>query len=233
MINALIFISVFIIGIVMYFSCYKVNIARFKSKHIGKKILLIGGTHGNEPVGVYVLNSLENLLKNKPYLPKRGEITIIKNLNKCGYFLKNRYYNSVGKKYDINRLYGTDFVVNKQVESIVKNADVIIDIHEGWGYIGDKLNSIGSSISYTKGINRRHVQKVVDLLNLKINEDNKKFEIGSFKTKRHSLREYCSKINKPYILFETTGQNNIQSLNVRLNQTYTFILYMLSIYDMI
>ena len=31
----------------------------------------------------------------------------------------------------------------------------------------------------------------------------------------------------------TIEQNNIQSLNVRLNQTYTFILYMLSVYDMI
>ena len=130
-------------------------------------------------------------------------------------------------------MYGKDFIVNKQVENLVQNSDIIIDIHEGWGYIGDKRNSIGSSISHTKGINKMEIKKVVDLLNLKIKEDNKKFEIGTFSTKRHSLREYCDKINKPYILFETTGQNNIQPLHVRLDQTYTFILYMLSVYDLI
>ena len=57
MINALIFILAFLIGIVMYFTCYKVNISKFKSKHIGKKILLIGGLMVMNHLNVYVLNS--------------------------------------------------------------------------------------------------------------------------------------------------------------------------------
>jgi len=230
MFNIVIFLAVFIMGISMYFTCYKVNIIEYDSKIKGHNILFIANTHGNEPSGKYALDNLKLILDKRPI--KSGKITIINNLNKCGYYINNRYYSNIGKNYDLNRLYGKNFIVNKQVEKLVKDSNIIIDFHEGWGFIGKDKNSIGSSFTFYN-FNKKTKKDLLTKINNNISIDYKKFKESVRKTIPHSLRDYISKSNKKYILVETTGQNNIQPLSIRVNQCITVISYILTLYDMI
>lgn len=227
-----IFILIFIVGIILFFSCYKFDVATFNSNKPGKNILIIAGTHGNEPSGTESISVFKNLLKNRKLFIKSGKLTIISNLNKCGYYTNTRFYNKIGKEYDLNRLYSTNFIVNKKVEELVKKNDIILDFHEGWGYINRDKYSIGSSITYD-GINKNDIVKLIKILNEDINKEYKKFAISNRKIIRGSLREYSLKNNKSYILLETTGQNNIQHINTRINQCNIFLLYFLKKYNMI
>tara|TARA_B100001093_G_scaffold340017_1_gene324796 strand:+ start:1991 stop:2686 length:696 start_codon:yes stop_codon:yes gene_type:complete len=224
-----IFILVFTIAISLYFSCYKVNIIEFSSNKPGKNILLVAGTHGNEPAGVYALNRLINYLKNDPSLVKSGKITIINNMNKCGYYIDTRNYSNVGKKLDLNRLYGKNFVVNKQVENIIDRQDIILDFHEGWGYI-KKDKSIGSSITFSNDISDNTKKDILDTINSDITTDYKKFIESKKDIIPYSLRDYAKIKNKTYILLETTGQNNVQPLNLRVNQSLLYTLFFLRHY---
>ena len=111
--NVYILISIFIICIVMFFTCYKPSIVSFDSKKPGINILLVGGTHGNEISGATCLLIFKNMLKNNKVILKSGKVTIIDDLNYCGYYIDSRYYNKIGKKYDLNRLYDKNFIINK------------------------------------------------------------------------------------------------------------------------
>ena len=92
----LIFISLFIIYI------FNKNIEIYNFGKRNKKstnILIIGGTHGDEPSSTLSLYKLITYLKNKKIY--NGFITIIPKLNKFGYYVNDRYAYHFFKKYDM------------------------------------------------------------------------------------------------------------------------------------
>ena len=239
--NLIIFISIFIIGIVLFFTCYKTTIYDFKQKTKGPVILFISGTHGNEDTGPYCLSKLVHHLKLNKIILKKGEIIVIPNFNKCGLLCNSRYYNKIGKKYDLNRLYNKKFIVNKPIENLINKSDIIIDMHDAWGYY-KKSKSIGSTI-YLHNFKETHKQNLLNLLNKNIKEDFKKFSIipsNLVKLQNNSLRKFIidKYPKKKYILFETTGQtvksngenvnpNDIQDLSIRVSQSDILVNYIL------
>ena len=129
-ISLIVFLLTFFIGIVLFYTChFCVDIKTFDSGKPGKHILLIGGTHGDEPAGSYALLILQNLLKKGKLRVKKGKITIIHNVNPCGLYLNNRYYSVIGKNIDLNRMYGKGFPINNKIEKLIPISDVIIDFH--------------------------------------------------------------------------------------------------------
>ena len=234
--NLIIFISIFIIGIVMYFTCYKTKIYSFDSKNPGPTILFISGTHGNEDSGPYSLSNLVNQIKLNLMKLKKGKIFIIPNFNHCGLIKYSRYYSNIGKKYDLNRMYGKNFIVNRPVEKLVKDSDIIIDMHDAIGF--NKINkySIGSTI-YFYNFKKKEKKSFLHKINKEIKEDYKKFSIipsNNIKNK-NTLKIYVVKKypKKKYILFETTGQNNIQHIDIRTHQCNILIKFILQNFKMI
>ena len=74
---------------------------------------------------------------------------------------------------------------------------------------------------------------VVNNLNKIINIDYKKFKINHNKKIKGTFRDYVD-INKlNYILVETTGQGNVQPLNIRTEQCVNIITSVLENYYMI
>ena len=61
--NLYVFCFVILLSIVLFFICGYIDIYTVKSKKKGPKILLIGGTHGNEPSGYVTLLRLQNAFK--------------------------------------------------------------------------------------------------------------------------------------------------------------------------
>ena len=231
--NLYIFCFILLLSITLFFICGNIDIYTVKSKNKGPKILLIGGTHGNEPAGYVTLLRLQNAFKKKKLTLRVGELTIIHNINSCGYFIGNRHYNNIGPRIDLNRFYNKNFFINKKVENIVDKYDIILDFHEGWGYINRKENnSIGSSIQ-TINIPKYQYDELLKIINNKIHIDYKKWSLNTRAIIDNTLRDYCLRKNKKYMLIETSGQNNVQNINVRINQSLEIINYILKKYKLL
>ena len=62
------------------------------------------------------------------------------------------------------------------------------------------------------------MKSVIDI-NRYIKDEHRKFTyLSKIENKHNSMRMLCDKLKKNYILIETSGQNNIQPLKVRVNQ---------------
>ena len=104
-------------------------------------------------------------------------------------------------------------------------SDFIVDLHEGWGFHRIQPNSLGSGIypgdTHNSISLSYHIAKQI---NTEINDPNKKFVVGlNSHPELASLRSYCNMINRDYILVETTGQKDIQPIQIRTNQMLTLI----------
>lgn len=209
--SIIIIFTVLIISIIT--QCMSFRYFTLKGDLPGPHSVFIGTTHGNEPAGYH---ALMNFLNKNPKII-HGKITIIPELNRCGRLCN--YRNNPFGDYDINRNYESIKPINQQVINIIKNADYVTDCHEGWSFHNLNKTSIGS------GIYPGQTQKAKDLAIKLINSINKTlpndyhqfstFELNSI---TGSLRDYCNKNNKNYILIETSGINDIQEIKVRVDQ---------------
>jgi predicted deacylase len=198
----------------------------------GPNLLMIAGTHGNEPAGRVAveswINDHENNKNNKKH---KGRIYVIPNANKSGSQLNFRYMTHNLVNPDLNRNYtdlGKD-QVSHQIIQLIKNnnIDFIIDFHEGWGFHKKNPRSIGSTLSPTTPLSTDLANEIVDHLNENIEDEHKHFVVNMGMDKPCTLRDYAKRNNINYILVETTGQNNIQPLDVRVDQTQKIIDYIL------
>lgn len=218
-------------------NCNQLDIYTFSSDIPGPTMVAVAGSHGNEPGGTVGLYSLIHDLQQKKENVKQGTLIIIPELNRCGLKLGIRYLpqellslNMMTS--DLNRNYAnTDKEegrcnISKEVEQILTQADFVYDGHEGYDFTRLVPESMGSGIypsvnekakqlstHLTFAINQSHL--------LRNKEDYKKFITrDAWSLIDGSLRKYCQTRNIPYILVETTGQNDIQPLHVRGDQHY-------------
>ena len=127
-------------------------------------------------------------------------------------------------------MYGKNFPINKKIENLVTNNDIILDFHEGWGFINRDKNSIGSSITCSR-IPLHYQKDIIKKINNGIQEPYKKWSINMRKMNIvNSLRDFTLKQGKSYMLIETSGQNNIQPLHIRVSQNITILTYILKRY---
>jgi len=226
----LLYIFLFLLISTIIFYVFNKKIDKY---HFGKKtktslnILIVGGTHGNEPSSSLSLYRLINYLKNKRI--NNSFITIIPMLNKTGFYTNNRYSNHFLKNIDINRNYTRKYHINKLVSNIVTNYDMVIDHHEGYNYHVSKNSSIGSTLS-PFNFDKNMLSRILSNLNNHIDDDNKKFIFN----KRHkypigSLRNLINDKypNKKYLLIETTGITNRDKLEERQFKALYIILSIL------
>ena len=188
-----------------------------------RTIFILGSVHGNEPAGTKACYKLiDHFNKNPP----KDKVIIMPMPNLLGYYTNNRYqlkpFNS-----DINRNFsneGNDRV-SKIILKYVKEADLIIDLHEGYEYNIRYPKSMGSSVIPNKSkVANDTAHKMVQSVNGIITDKNKKFVVSNFYDKEDcylpdSLACYCNRNNKNFVSIETTGLNpNKQDIDVRVGQ---------------
>lgn len=190
----------------------------------GPTIGMVGSVHGNEPAGSYTLSRMVNRGEFKPI---RGKLIIITKANPCG-LLENMRENP-HSLLDINRQFdenGGNDVTSQRLIEILKPCDLILDFHEGWGWHLETKNSrnplqqvsVGSTI--TPGEHefwKELAPRIVNRINLGITDPLKKFSIiwGASCKIPTSLNCYAAQNSRPYLLIETSGQNDIQPIEVR------------------
>jgi hypothetical protein len=205
-----------------------------------KTILILGGIHGNEPAGSKAIKQFMEEINIKN-IKLNNRIILIPNVNYCALQLNSRQVPFIGdlnRKFPITENYNENDLhpIIKEILIQIKQADFIIDFHEGWGFYKDNTGSIGSTITPTNTDNSNTIaEEVYKNLNNKINDNNKKFTIlidksddTKIKTEpnkysynndiKGTLRYYANLIKKNYLLIETSGQNDIQDLQTRVSQ---------------
>jgi len=228
-------IFIIVLFVLLWYILYKwaidITIDTIDSYEPGPTILMVGGTHGNEPAGKY---ALIRLLQENIKL-RRGNLIIISEANKSGGLLHSRWLLHNWVHPDLNRNYtdqGKEHVSKKIIDH-VHNADLIVDFHEAWGFRNKNKDSMGSTLSYTTDQSRRLAREIITQLNQTIDEDYKKFTLNEDIDDLLTLRNFAGRCNKDYILMETTGQNNIQNIETRVNQNMMMINHILLKYGMI
>lgn len=207
-----------------------ISINKYNPNSLYNKVLVLGGVHGNEYGPSFGIEEFCKENNNK----LNGNITFIPRVNSEGIDKQTRYLpckSNLLTNYDINRNF-TENKINdfqKKIINMVKDHDIVLDFHEGYGFHKINNNSVGSSVmpGYKYSNNKIYPklkkisEKLLNTINLTIDTDNQKFTIITDQKYyiKNTLRDYCEKINKPYILIEITGHNNKQPLNIRKDQS--------------
>ena len=222
----LIILIILIISLTLFYLVIndpKVYIFTPTDKSSNKTIFILGSVHGNEPAGTKACYKLiDHFNKNPP----KDKVIIMPMPNLLGYYTNNRYqlkpFNS-----DINRNFSNEGKdrVSKIILKYVKEADLIIDLHEGYEYNIRYPKSMGSSVIPNKSkVANDTAHKMVQSVNGIITDKNKKFVVSNFYDKedcylKDSLACYCNRNNKNFVSIETTGLNpNKQDIDVRVGQ---------------
>lgn len=190
-----------------------------------RKICFIAGVHGNEPAASLLLH---DILKTDYFKRISSEnkifIRVLPGVNEFGLAIHSRYQNSVLHP-DINRNFveeGLDHI-SKEIIRLTKDMDLIVDFHEGWGFHLLQPKSLGSTLTLTEG-SRPLGELIIFNLNKTISNEKHKFVILDRMCQiEEALSCYSHRHGKQYILVETSGQNDIQPVDVRQSQIKTII----------
>ena len=219
----IIFIIIIISLTLFYLILNNPRVYTFSTNSSGKTIFILGSVHGNEPAGTKACYKLIEYLNENP--PK-DKVIIMPMPNLLGYYLGTRYqlkpFNS-----DINRNFNNEGKdrISKIILTYVGQADLIVDLHEGYEYHIRYPKSMGSSVIPNKSKSANDLaHKMVESVNMIIKDKDKKFVVSNFYDKEDcylpdSLGCYCNRNNKNYISIETTGLDpNKQNIDVRVGQ---------------
>lgn len=206
------------------------SVYEFDSGVPGPIVCFLAGVHGNEYAGTV---ALEQLIK-EGYFRKitRGRVRIIPRANPWGLQHNVRYQFNAAYP-DLNRNFSENGMetMAQNIVGLLRDVDLVVDFHEGWGWHQISPESVGSTVSPT------HIPpapQIAQVLCTKLNQNilgKKQFvllddiscDIAG------TLSCYMQKNKKAYILVETTGQNDIQPLSLRVSQVVTVVTNVLGV----
>jgi len=131
--------------------------------------------------------------------------------------------------------------LSAEVCRIAEGADFVIDLHEGWGFNHLQPQSMGSGLypnSSTVATQLAYqIQRGMNEEVVVIRNEQDAYKRFTVEVNKHpglkSLKGYCEYKGIPYLLVETSGQNDIQPMEVRVRQ-HTYVMYrVLKEYDML
>ena len=193
--------------------------------------MIIASIHGSEPAGSISTKRLKHFLDTNKFPWKNSRLILVPEANPCGLKLGWRHnpyiFLSTGNLSiaDMNRQYehgGTNRVNQKILELIDEyDVDMIIDLHEAWGYHTEHPDSMGNGI-YPIG---KKGWSIASSIKNQLNDTIKKQECQYFvkhwtPIPKGSLRQYALDNNKDYILMESSAE---QSLPLRIRQQTIFL----------
>jgi predicted deacylase len=180
------------------------------------KVVILAGTHGNEGAPSFYLNWLmrqPDLLQkfglSRYYIVPFVNLTAVKNNR------RNLYLTP-----DVNRSWGSNNFINSVMLPFILEADLIVDLHEAWGFYTQGKGSLGQTIHSQSYSDKAKLDSIIMKLNSTYKSDLKMrwTLLGRAPPISGSLGDFCYSKAIPYILVELAGQNNVVPLEERFKQ---------------
>ena len=220
---------VFFIGMSLYlYRTQSPQLYVHDSGRSGPSVLLVAGTHGNEPAGAVAAIHLHRMLSRQP--PQRGRVVIVPNANKWGLRANLRFlpaellsFSLLGD-IDLNRSYAhgreeSRTRLARQIQELARQSDWVIDLHEGYDFHQLNPNSMGSGIyPGSTDLSKQVTYPLLHAVNQLISKTEHQFITKDWPDENGTLRMFCNQHGIHYTLVETTGQDNIQPLEIRVQQ---------------
>ncbi len=183
-----------IYGHVMLNTKYQTPIFQFKGKTEGPAVLIVGGTHGNEPAGFEAAHRLLRDLLEKGF--EKGTVFIIPEANKIAVQNNSRRIpvpeNTDRERGNLNRCYPGDpdglpmekaaYQINQLMKE--KKVELLLDLHESPYFHletknkKDEYHGLGQTLIYTLNEEATWLGMIVlDHMNSQITEEIKKFTL--------------------------------------------------------
>jgi predicted deacylase len=217
--------------------CNNLDVKNFYFENDGPVLFVIGGSHGNEQGSVYGINAfIKDLIKNKSMFNYFSKIIVLPNANKSGLLFETREMVHRLTHRDLNRNYPSKHgqhardSISRKICKLVDKADWVLDFHEGWGFVKERKGSMGSGIFPNTCLEAETMAREIEKsINETIDNPLKKFEVQiNHISPEGTLQDYATLKNKKYILFETTGQNDIQPISLRKVQVLHILNYFIN-----
>ncbi len=193
------------------------EIIDIKGEKPGKKILIIGGIHGNEIGGYKSADILRNLkIKN-------GEILLIPRINFTAILANVRGYNGdMNQKFKYISLKDKDYIIVTKLKKIIKKfqPDLLLSLHDGYGFVSKNKNAWGQAIIIDevkyKNFNLLKEAKYVQ----KLTNKNLKYKVAIKNTKTFSNPRDINK--KVYMLTDWALRQNIKAISIEASKNIPF-----------
>lgn len=184
----------------------------YNNEKLNKKILILGGVHGNELTPVHCCKSFYDDVLSRG---SNFDITILNACNVKGMIKNVREVPKPGSTDDLNRSFFIfDEDIKQIIDSCIEEADIIIDVHSSPNCTELCIVDINEySKSYKKFLDSIGVQSVF------------RYSAGN------TIKEYCQKKNKISFTLELNGISfidfqsskiGVSILNAFVNNLYSF-----------
>lgn len=185
------------------------KLPNFKKRGHRPKVVITGGAHGDEPAGTI---ALQEMLADDDFSQYRGvDIIVIPILNKSGVMLGTR---ETASGVDLNREFRKDDAsvhpAIRDLRILSRDADLTIDLHEGWGWKRDGLGSVGSSIYHSVETDGPLVRRIAEDVGFEV--------LPPTDVVAGTYSEWRRGLGARHFLVETTGKKDIQPLRLRVTQ---------------
>lgn len=197
------FLALCFLIVIIYTMCHVPTVVKRCPAH-RYTVLLLGGTHGDEPAGTI---ALEYMLRHNMFQCRGIRFLIVPRVNACGLCFNTRHAPVL---IDINRHYTTSSFLTHHIQNLVRRSDFIIDLHEAREYHTVNKRHLGNVV-YAGNIqpSKRIANGMVDAINT-LGHYNRYTMVTGY-ILPGSLHMYADQLGKPYIAIETTRTEPIQS----------------------
>jgi predicted deacylase len=179
----------FIVIIYLFFgfniNASSLDVYTLKGQDEGPVLMVIAGIHGDEPAGPKAIELYKDIKL------KKGKLVLVPHANKKA-LLKNKRYINVdmnrifnNKKDDINYY---EYEVVKELKELMKQADMVVSLHEAKGFYGKNKEYYGQSVVIDDVKLKKTADNVVNKLNAEQKDKDHYFYLNFQDTKSDTTK---------------------------------------------
>lgn len=206
----------------------------FDSGQPGPTVLITGGIHGNEPAGARAAQQIAT------WTVQRGRLVVLPRSNEVALQAGTRRIPGLeGDAGDLNRHFPRDddgdAFTSLQGDRIwafvcAQDPDVILDLHEGYGFRAAGSKSVGSSVLTARMEDQEHQNVMLESVNCEIDNPERKFSDIDSVVNGSLVRAAIEQLGIEAHILETTYKG--QPLSTRARQHRRMVAALLRHYDM-
>ncbi|MCH2132857.1 MAG: BPL-N domain-containing protein [Phycisphaerales bacterium] len=191
----------------------------YDSELPGPVVMITGGIHGDEPAGALAARQIAD------WTVARGTLVVLPRCNPPALAVRDRRVPDLeGAAGDLNRHFPppseAQVVTDEQAARIwnflgARKPDVLLDLHEGYGFRAAGSKSVGSSVITHRRNDNAQQKAMLDAVNIEIDDDQRVFVPLYSAIKGSLVRAAAERLGVDAHILETTTKDQSVSKRVR------------------